>query len=80
MKQRESQDGSAATSSGYRCYLLDGDNRIVRRIDLAASSDGTAIAEAQLVLDGTESPAAEVWCLGRVVGRIARRSDSGRTG
>ena len=67
-------DGSGSGSDpggiGYRCYLLDVDDSIARRVDLVAEDDVGAIAEARGILSASAHPAAEVWYLSRMILRI----------
>ena len=54
----------------YRAYLIDRNDRVVARKDIAAPSDEAALEDALLYAEGVD---VEVWDHARKVGRISKK-------
>ena len=60
-------DSPSKPSREYRAYMLDKNDRIVRRIDIEASDENDALRTAQQYVDGHD---VEVWTGHRFVRRL----------
>lgn len=56
----------------YRCYLLNANGRIEKRVDLLAGEEGPALDEARRVLNTSGFGAAEVWLRDRLIASLKR--------
>jgi hypothetical protein len=58
-----------AANKSYRCYLIDGDDRIRSAEQIACEDDAQAALKAQALLAASRSASAELWQGKRLVGK-----------
>lgn len=54
----------------FRCLIFDQDDKVCEVVQLEADSVADALAKAQQIRSSRGAPVIEVWCRGKIVGRL----------